>query len=135
MTGAGSFFAICFWCNVTASTRAKTNHWRLTNCWSIVGVPEQNLWSGVGERAARGLQFLSGAELIAEAEVRELDHAQLLEEDHVFGLQVTVNDVEAMAEGDGVHNLPEVLFGRRLIQAGVVPYWGKEGGLEGLRSI
>ena len=61
----------------------------LTDCGRVVGVAEQDLWRGVGEAAAAGLEALAGVELVREAKVGQLYDAQLLEEDHVLRLEVS----------------------------------------------
>ncbi|KAF3833676.1 hypothetical protein F7725_024880 [Dissostichus mawsoni] len=60
------------------------------------------------QRAAGGVERLPGLKPVAEAEVGELDDAQLLEEHHVLWLQVPVHHVQPVAVGDGVDNLGEL---------------------------
>ena len=69
----------------------------LTDGRRVVLITKEDLRGGVGERPAARLQPLTGVELVGEAEVGQLDEAQLLEEDHVLGLEVAVDHVQAVA--------------------------------------
>lgn len=83
----------------------------LTDGGGVVLVPQQDFRSGVRQRAAGGAERLPRLEAVAEAEVGQLDHALLLEEHHVLGLQVPVDHVQAVAVGDGVDDLGKVALG------------------------
>ena len=60
---------------------------------SIISVAEENLRCRVGQTAAASHQFGPGVELVGESEVRELHHAELLEEHDVFRLEIPVDNV------------------------------------------
>lgn len=83
----------------------------LTHGRSVILVSQQDLGSGVGQRAAGGVELLAGLKAVAEAKVGELDDALLLKEHHVLGLQVPVHHVQPVAVGDGMDYLGEVTFG------------------------
>ena len=83
----------------------------LTHSGSIILVPQQYFGSGVGQRAAGGVECRPGLEPVAEAEVGELDDTLLLEEHHVLRLQVPVHHVQPVTVGNGVDNLREVTLG------------------------
>lgn len=83
----------------------------LTHSGSVILVPQQDFRSRVGQRAARGVERLSGLKPVAEAKVGELDDALLLEEHHVLWLQVPVHHVQPVAVGDGMYNLGKVALG------------------------
>lgn len=90
----------------------------LTDCGSVVRIPQQDFRRRVGQTSATGLQLLAGPELVGKAEVCELDNSlkqtdkrvkktlalkkasgithQLLKEDNIFGFQVSVNDMQAV---------------------------------------
>lgn len=72
---------------------------------SVVRITQQDLWSRVSQRAARGLQLLTRIVLVGEAEIGQLDHAQLLEKNHILRLQVAVYHMQLVAIRYGVHHL------------------------------
>ena len=57
------------------------------------------------QTAAAGLKLLSRIELVWETKVGEFDQAQLLKENDVFWLQVSVNHVKLVTVLDGMDNL------------------------------
>lgn len=69
-----------------------------TDSGRVVRVPQQDLRSRVGQRAARRLQLLARIEPVAEAKVGQLHHAERLEEHHVLGLQVAVDHVKTLTQ-------------------------------------
>jgi len=62
----------------------------LTDSRCVVGVAEKYFRRRIRQAAAAGLKSLAGTELVGEAEVRQLDHAELFEEDDVLRFQVSV---------------------------------------------
>ncbi len=80
----------------------------LTHSRRVIGIAEQDLGRRVGQGAAAREQLAAGHKDVAEAEVGELDHAGLAEEDDVLGLEVAVDDAQAVAVGEGADDLLEV---------------------------
>ena len=75
------------------------------NCWSIVGVPKENFWGRICQRATAGEESLARVKFVGEPKVGQLDHAQLFKEDHIFRFQIPVDNMELVTVLDGCDNL------------------------------
>lgn len=64
-------------------------HYDKSSTW-VVGISEQNLRGRIGQTPATRVQLLSGRVQIGEPKVRQLHHANLLEEHHVLGLNISI---------------------------------------------
>lgn len=71
----------------------------------IVGITQEYFRCRVGQRPARGVQFMTGHKTVTESEIGQLDLLRLVEEDDVFRFEISVDDVKLMAVTDGINNL------------------------------